>query len=457
MNRTHSKGSLNKAVWLVVSLCWFFIVFEGYDLVVYGAVVPSLLAEKQWALTPTQAGSYGSYVVIGMLIGALCVGTLTDLIGRKKTLIACAAVCSIFMAGCAVAPIPALFGLCRFITGIGLGGMMPTITVLTLEYAPPKWKTLTTILMYSGYQLGGIIASLLAINLIPVMGWRIMFWVGIIPLIIIIPLSFFFLPESIAYLAAKGRRQEAERIAERLNISLKDIAPEPGLKAEANGESSGGAFNAVKTLLSKPYRTISISFWVASFAGLFMIFGLNTWLPTIMRNNGYSLGSALLFLLVLNLGTIFGNLLTGAASDRWGIKPVSVFSFLLASVSFILLSFKLPSLFLTYILIAFAGIGSFGTQNLINTYVGHYYPVTSRATALGWSLGVGRLGGVLGPVAGGWFVAWSLGVQWHFGLFALIGLVGALALAMIPPVVRHAKPVSPGQLDKSSSPKIGPL
>lgn len=222
---------------------------------------------------------------------------------------------------------------------------------------------------------------------------------------------------------AKGRKQEAEKIAKRFEISMQEIEKENGVQAGLkNGKKS------ILLLLSKSHRKSTILFWLASFCGLFMIFGLGTWLPTIMMKSGYSIGSALSFLLVLNIGTVIGSFLTAFAADKWGHKNVLAISFFIAFVSFVLLSFNFPSMLLTYILIGTAGMGSTGTQFLLNAYVGVYYPVTIRTTALGWSLGIGRFGGIVGPIAGGMLVSWSLGTFWHFGLFALTGLIGAIVM-----------------------------
>ena len=415
---------VNAATVLVVVVCWLAIIFEGYDLIVYGTVVPSLLHDKAWSLNPAQAGALGSYAVIGMLFGALIVGTLTDFVGRKVTLISCVTLFSLAMGGCALAPTPAVFSILRFIAGLGLGGVIPTATAVTIEYAPRRWRTLTYTVMFSGYSLGGIIAAGLAIPLIPAFGWRIMFWIGVAPLVLVVPVALFFLPESIGFLLSKGRRNEAEIIARRFNLHL-DTAVQPVTER----------WSALKTLFARRVLLATVSFWIATFLALFMIFGLNTWVPQIMRTAGYSLGSALSFLLVLDIGTIIGSLFTGAAMDRFGAKSTCTVSFLLAALSLGLLSVRLP-LPVTYILFAIAGVGTIGTQTLLNAYVSKYYPLSSRATALGWSLGIGRLGGILGPLFGGVLLAWGVGLQWNFYAFALPGLLGAIVILFVND--RHA-------------------
>ena len=221
----------------------------------------------------------------------------------------------------------------------------------------------TQTLMQSGYAIGGILAASLAIPLIPAIGWHVMYLIGAAPL----------------------------------------------------GLFTGG------------YRPATVLFWIATFCALLLVYGLNTWLPQIMRQAGYPLGSALSFLLVFNLGPIVGSLVGGRVADRVGAKRVIVVAFAFAAVSVAALSLE-PSMMLIYLLLALGGYGTIGTQNLINSY----YPGPVRATGIGWSLGVGRLGGVLGPFAGGLVLASSLGLDWNFYLFGAIALIGALIIAFVP-------------------------
>jgi AAHS family benzoate transporter-like MFS transporter len=161
-----------------------------------------------------------------------------------------------------------------------------------------------------------------------------------------------------------------------------------------------------------------------------MIYGVNTWLPQLMTLSGYSLTSALLFLLVLNVGNIIGNVIAGAAADRFGSKIVCMIVFALAAISFFLLSFKVP-LLVGYILVILVGNGTFGAQNLLNAYVAKSYPVNSRGTAVGWALGIGRTGGFVSPNLVGLFLFWHVPLQWSFYALAIPGVLAVIALLFI--------------------------
>lgn len=424
---------------LVIVLCWATILFDGYDLTVYGTVVPSLLRDPGWQLSPAAAGAIGSYALMGMLVGALVIGTLTDIVGRRKLVIACQAWFSLAMAFAAVAPSPEVLGVARFLAGLGLGGVMPTITALTLEYAPVAKKQFTYAVMYTGYSVGGVLAALVAIPLIPAFGWRVMFGLGAVPLVFLTPLCLKLLPESVAFLRAKGRLAEAEATAKRLGIA---VAPEPEPVEETGAPR--GRLAPVTQLFRRDYVAGTVLLWAAAFLGLLLVYGLSTWLPEIMRQSGYPLGSALLVLTSLNVGAVAGTILAGRIGDRRGSKTVLIASFSAAAIANVVLSVNL-GLTVNMLAIAVAGFGSIGTAILMNAYVASFYPVTSRAAAVGWSLGVGRLGAILGPILGGFIVGSALAVEWNFYLFAFAGVLGALLIALVPksPLLRrHAVPTT---------------
>ncbi|MGH3088868.1 MAG: MFS transporter [Rubrobacteraceae bacterium] len=333
---------------------------------------------------------------------------------------------SLSMGLCAMAPSAELFGLFRFIAGLGLGGVVPTAIALTIEYAPPNWRTLANSTMFSGYSIGGILAALLAIALLPDFGFRTMFWIGMLPLVTLLPLAWRFLPESVGFLVANGRRDEAEALARRYGIRIERKDASSPAATEGRGR-----LGALASLFSRSYIAPTMLFWFATFIGLLLVYGFNTWLPQIMREAVYPLGSALSFLLILNLGAILGTPVAGALADRYGRKLITIACFLAAAVCIWLLSFALPTLGL-YALVAVAGLGAIGTTILVNACCAQYYPAGSRATGLGWSLGIGRLGAIAGPLFGGFIAASQLGFEWNFYAFAVLALLGGFFMLLLP-------------------------
>ena len=410
-------------------MCWVAVALDGFDLVVLGAVTPALLEYEPWGLTPPQVGAITSYGLVGMMIGALGIGTLTDVIGRRKAILISMVVFSVFTGLCALAPSPAIFGALRFLAGLGLGGLIPTAAALVSEYAHLRRGSSSITFMMTGYHVGGVLTALLAIPILPSLGWRAMFVIGALPALVLVPLMFRNLQESPSFLVARGRRAEAEELAARHGIILQ---PEElrGVRAEESA-AEGGRFGTLKTLFSGGYLFGTLAFSVASFMGLLLVYGLNQWLPTIMRDAGYALGAALAFLLVLNVGAVVGLLVAGPVADGYGSKVACAGWFALAAVFLFLLSVQMP-LVLTYLAVFATGVWVFSAQVLLYAYVSKHYPTSGRGTALGWAAGIGRIGAICGPLLGGLLLGAGLAVPWGFYAFALVGLLGAVFVALVP-------------------------
>jgi MFS transporter, AAHS family, benzoate transport protein len=425
---TSDEGG-GSATWWVAILCWVAVALDGFDLVVLGAVTPALLEYQAWGLTAPQVGAITSYGLIGMMIGALTIGMLTDVIGRRKAILISVTSFSLFTALLAAAPSPEIFGLFRFLAGLGLGGLIPTAATLVSEYAHMRRGSSSITFMMTGYHVGGVLTALLAIPILPALGWRAMFVVGALPALVLVPMMLKSLPESPSFLIAQGRRAEAEDLVARYGITLE---PEEVREVQVEERASeGGRFKALKTLFSGGYMLGTLAIAVASFMGLLLVYGLNQWLPTIMRDAGYALGAALTFLLVLNVGAVVGLIVAGPVADRYGSKVACVGWFALAAVFLFLLSIPMP-LLLTYIAVFATGVWVFSAQVLLYAYVSRHYPTSGRGTALGWAAGIGRIGAICGPLLGGLLVGAQLAVPWGFYAFALVGLLGSIFIALVP-------------------------
>ncbi|VVJ17927.1 Uncharacterized MFS-type transporter [Amycolatopsis camponoti] len=403
----------------VTALCWVLVLLDGLDLFVYGATLPGVLADKGFGLTPVSGGTIGSLTTFGMMLGALGAGILTDRVGRRKIIITGVVVFSLAAAACAAAPTVGFFGAARFIAGIGLGGLLPSAIAMVMEYAPAWRRNLAVTTVMTAHQAGGALAGALGMTLVQSMGWRSVYWIGALLLVVVLPAVVFLLPESMTFLLAKGKTERARAIADRFAVSLGTFAPEP------SEDRRGG----LRGLFTPSVRTTTVLFWIASFAGLLLVYGVNTWLPTMMRGSGYDLGSAISFLLVINLGGIAGMLVAGRLADRFGARPVAVVWFALTACGVGLLAVHLP-LVVTYVVVFLTGAWLFSAQTLIYAAVGTYYPAGSRATALGWVSGVGRTGAVFGPWLGGILVAGGLS-SFGFVVFAIAGLLGAVMVALV--------------------------
>ncbi|MFL4473951.1 MFS transporter [Paeniglutamicibacter sp. MACA_103] len=422
---------------LVVALCFAVIVLDGYDLMVFGAIVPVLLEYPQWGLEASELGIIGSLTTLGMLLGALLVGTLSDSFGRRRVMLASTIWFSVLTLVSALAPSPEIFGLSRLLAGIGLGGVMPTAIALTVEYAPAGRKQFFNAMMFVGYSVGGVLAALLALVLIEPLGFRWLIAMGAAPALVLVPLIARHLPESMTYLLRRGETGRAEQLSRAYGLAPVAIAP-----------LAGSGRGAVLRYLVGPGRLRPLAlFSIASSAGLLLVYGLNTWLPQIMRSAGYPLGSSISFLLVLNLGAVAGSLATASLADKLGSRFAVTMAFTAAVITLVGLSLQ-PNAVLLYAFVALAGLGSIGTQILVNGYAAAYFPDWARGTAVGITLGVGRLGAVVAPLMVGLILESDLGFAWNFYSFLLAAALGLVAVLLIPrarqdaPVASHEAGVS---------------
>ncbi|MFD2363331.1 MULTISPECIES: aromatic acid/H+ symport family MFS transporter [unclassified Arthrobacter] len=440
---TRPLASAARVVTLVVALCWLLVFFDGLDLFIYGAALPDMLADKGLGITPSSAGDIGSVATFGMLIGALCAGIVTDRIGRKKVLVLCCVLFSVASGVCAIAPDVTTFGSARLVAGLGLGGLLPTAIALVAEFAPAGRRNLLIGVLMTAHQAGGIAASTLGIWLLEDFGWRIVFLIGVLPLVVAVPFVMAYMPESLAFLISKGRSQAAEKVSRKFGI------PVPAVEEKVAGAPRGAA---LAQLFTRGRRSVTILFWLTSFAGLLLVYGVSTWLPSLMRSEGYNLGSALAFLLVINGGGIVGMLVAGRIADRFGPVRVAAIWFALTAASVYSLGVHLP-LAATYALVFAAGVFLFSAQTMVYAAAAHVYPTSSRATAIGWTTGIGRFGAVFGPWMGGQlFAAGNQG--WGFSIFAFAALFATATLLLLAMVARSQRGSEDGVLDSSRQPSL---
>ena len=411
------------AIVVVPLICWLALISDGYDLFSYGATLPGLIDSAPWNITAAQGGLVGSLSLIGMLAGSLVAGTLTDILGRRRLFLFSVVLFSLAMIGCALSPSFLLFGVCRFITGFGVGGLLPTAIAMASEFADPRYRSRILGAVLTGPPVGGLLASVAAIYLVPGGNFRWVYAIGAGALIIVLPLAIAKLPESPSYLRSHGRFAEADSIATTHGL------PIPTGTAAAKESAHTGS--PVKLLFRPGYAGPTVGLWAVNLCSLLVSFGVSTWLPQIMRSAGYALGSALTFLLIYNVGAIIGTLLASTLAERIGAKYLVLVGFASAAIALALLGTH-PPILLLMLLIAVTGFGGLGTQNMLNDHVAGFYPADARATGLGWALGVGRLGAIAGPTYGAFFVAAGTSVVVSALSFAAPALIGAAIMSFLP-------------------------
>lgn len=444
-----------RTVYGVLTVVALSILFDGYDLVVYGAVLPTLMNDPSQigALGAAQAGALGSYALVGVMIGALSAGAIGDRIGRRRIMLGAVAWFSVGMAATALARDITTFGILRLLTGIGIGAIVATAGAVIAEFAPAGRRNLFNAVVYSGIPAGGVVASALAMILRDHIGWRGLFLIGALPLVAVLPYAWFALPESPRWLASRGRVERARTVCDAYGLPrAMALVEAPGaVEPTAPGSDDDNAPTRARSrtgfaaLLSPDYRFGTLLLGFMSFAGLLLTYGLNTWLPTIMETYGIDATSSLGFLLVLNGGAIIGGLAASWLADRHGPRVIVACSFVLATLALVAITIS-PPFALMVLLVAAAGMGTIGTQVLLYGFVSNYYETGARAAGVAWCAGFGRLGGILGPVIGGLLVAGGLQAETSFLVFGGIALVGAgltLAVPRSPVTEEPAAPAEP--------------
>lgn len=436
----------NTVIW-VVAIAAFGLIFDGYDIVVYGAVLPLLLKDPSQigAISPEYGGLLGSYALFGVLVGALLAGSVGDIIGRRKLMIGSVTWFAVGMAITAFTTSAGVFGLLRFLTGIGVGALLGTTGAIVSEFAPPGKKNLANAIVYCGVPLGSLLSALLAILLLDSIGWRGMFLIGALPLVTLVPLALFKLPESVAWLAARGQLAKAQEISARTGVPVPEEAPKPAAEAAGTEKERIGFAG----LFSGSYLVPTIIMGFMSAVGLMLVYALNTWLPRIMEGAGFNTKGSLSFLLVLNGGAVIGALFGSRVADRFGPKPVVAACFALGAIAMFLLTTS-NILWLLLLVVAVVGLGTSGTQTLIYGFVANYYRTNVRGAGVAWCAGFGRLGGVAGPLVFGLLVGAGFGLNSIFYVLVGLALLGMLLTLAVPQPKRelhseHIEPTAPAE------------
>lgn len=420
------EAKFQKFHWLTIFWCAYIIIFDGYDLAVLGVILPAIMAE--WQLSGAEAGLLGSYTLIGMMVGALSLGALSDKLGKKRVITVCVLVFSVFTFLCAFATNPTQFGWFRFIGGVGLGGVMPVVTSLTSEYSPKRRRSLMVGVMFSGYSVGGMLAAVLGIFVIPIMGWQAMFYIALFP-VLLLPFMLKQLPESAAFMV------QTEQWA-KMGAVLQKISPSYRYKEGTQFSNPSVVKDNTKArivigdlfLEGRMFSTLML--WAMCFMSLYVVYGMTSWLPRLMVQAGYPLGSSLSFLFTVHFGTVLGALSCSWLMDRFSGRNVLVAYLFVAAVAIAALGFASHSVVL-YGLLMVTGATTIGTQIGLYAFIVRFYPMTMSSTGMGWALGVGRLGAIIGPFAVGLLFDLNLSLQQNFFSFAVPAALAAIFMSLV--------------------------
>ena len=396
----HPLSSFQKGIMVLIGAV---ILMDGFDIQAMGFVAPALT--QDWHIDPKDLGPIFGAGLLGMLGGSMLLSILSDRVGRRPVLVGSTAFFSLCMlATAAVESVQQLVFL-RFLTGLGIGGVMANAAALASEYSPQRQRASMLMWISCGFTGGAIAGGLISAVLIPWAGWRSVFVVGGVLPLGIAAVMYWRLPESLLFLSMQQGGHD------RLRELLRRIVPGADLGRDlslANPQQVRGRGSLTK-LFRDGRAAMTLLLWLANFTNLLNLFFLANWLPLLSTRMGFSSSVAVLMGTTLQLGGLIGAIFLGPLIDRHGYYRVLVPMFLTAGFAVAAIGEPSLSLSLLYFVIFVAGICIVGAQPALNALAATLYPTEIRATGVGWSLGVGRAGAIVGPVVAAQLVSlnWS--------------------------------------------------
>lgn len=418
-------GSFHYKLLLITGLGWL---FDAMDTGLIAFVLPVL--SKEWSLSPEQMGFIGSIGLVGMALGAILAGTLADYFGRKKVFMLTALIYSISTGLCAVAWNFESLVVFRFLVGFGLGGELPVASTLISEYAPANLRGRFIVLLESFWGLGWLCAALISYLFIPQFGWKAAFVLGALPAFYVFVVRL-HMPESIRYLIAKNRIEDAKQIIinleKRLNVPSR---PFDEKLSDIETAQTNNVKSKFSTLFLKTYRTRTIMLWIAWFGIVFSYYGIFMWLPSIVYAQGFEVVKTFEYVLIMTVSQLPGYFAAAYLVDILGRKYTLSLFLLLSGVCSYFFGNAADATTLLFwgAAMSFFNLGAWG---VIYAYTPEIYPTTIRAIGSGYAAGFGRLGGMTAPMIVGIILAKSFGIDSVFLMFGTVfAIVSFVILAL---------------------------
>jgi MFS transporter, AAHS family, 4-hydroxybenzoate transporter len=390
----------------VTTLSSLAMIFDGFDIQIIAFAAPSILAE--FGITRPQLGPILAAGLVGMALGAFTIGPLGDRHGRRIALTASLLIIAVTSVGAAMAENATQLMWWRFLTGIGLGGTVPNAVAMTLEYAPLAIRNTVAAFTNVGVPVGGMVGAEIAAQIIPVYGWRALFWIGAALPAALALIIIFFMPESPRYLAKSGKNQaKLARLMNRLSGRTDYNANTAFEVREGTQAVAGGSVGA---LLTAEFRRDTLLIWLIFFTNIFAVYAFVNWMPTALSAAGLSMGIALRGSLAFNLGGVVASFALALLMTRFGsrstLRVVAAVSVLVTlAIAFIEVTPPDRGVYLLLGTVALAGATILGLQVCMFTVAASAYPTEIRSAGVGWASGIARIGGVLSSLVGGVLLA----------------------------------------------------
>ncbi|EPD54407.1 MFS transporter [Streptomyces sp. HGB0020] len=401
-----------------VLLCGLVMLLDGFDTQAINYMAPAIT--QDWGVSKGAMATIFSAALVGLMIGYLLLAPLSDKFGHKRPVMAGVALFSLSTLVSVWAQNPDQLMILRFITGIGLGAATPSTIALTAEYSPKRLRASLVLAIYCGFSLGFVAANYVAGWLIPAHGWRSVFVAGAVLPLALLPVLAWQLPESVSYLLRRGENARAYAVLRRIDPTLPETDT---VRIEAESSDPGKRVK-VTELLSGRQLLGTVLLWLVFALNLAMFYGLQSWLPTILTERGYSAGTLATAASMTTIGGIAIAFAVGPAMDRLGAYG-SLSALYFAGCGFlVLMGLVLGSpVWMVLASIFLIGCTISGGQKSVIALAAAFYPEEVRSTGIGWALGIGRVGGIVGPMIVGGLLAGGIG---HEQLFMILVVPTAL-------------------------------
>lgn len=399
----------------ILLLCMLSMIVDGYDMQIMGYVAPSLLLE--WQVPRTALTPVFSAGVIGMLVGSLLCGHVSDRYGRRRVLLLAMIWITAAMLAVVGAGSLSQLAVLRFLGGIGMGAVVPNAVALGGEFSAARHRATTMMTITCGYLIGALLCGVVTSGLVSQFGWQAVFVAGGATSLLLAVLIAVALPESPQFLAMRAARSAGSGRA---------------LTAAPPRASVGALFEP-------PFLVATLLLWSAYFLNLLAVFFFSSWLPVLTSDTGHTANQAIVAGTALWAGGIAGTLSLGWAIDRYGFGRVVASVYLLATVGIVATGWLLRVFPLALVAILVVGFCIMGAQAALNAFAATLYPTSVRTTGMGWALGIGRFGSIVGPIVGGQLIGLRLPPE---TLFAVAAIPTALAMLVVLPM-RHRDTMQP--------------
>jgi MFS transporter, AAHS family, 4-hydroxybenzoate transporter len=418
LNKSYfSDTQISSLQYATLFVCFVMNMLDGMDVMIISYSSTSIA--KAFSVSPETLGVVFSSGLTGMTIGAILLAPLADKIGRKTLILFSALIMGVCIYLTSFAENVTFLIIIRFLSGLGIGCMLATTATLAAEYSPAKTRDFWVSLVIAGYPIGAVISGLIAAEIIPIYGWQSIFQLAGIVGLLCVPLVYFFISESLDYYLKaqpKNALNKINKILKNIGQNKLSILPEKSTKTQ---------INAVNSLLEPTYRKPTIQLWIALFMAFASLYFLASWIPKLASTAGLSLALAIYSGTVFNVGAFFGIITQGYFSSKYGLKQTIGVFFICTAVLLASFGFFTGSDWILLVL-AFLGFGIQGGFVGLYAVSARMYPTQFRATGIGYAMGAGRIGGIVGPLVAGVFIGAGLGMASLFLIFAIPALIAGL-------------------------------